>query len=197
MELFTLFLFFGAMVGLAVMVVVADVAANRAIKAAQAAADSRSMPAKIKSLVELKAGFASEDLIDIFAAQKAIDDLNRTNPIQSSLSLTRQKANYNGTLKTIYLTKKSKLFPLIILLCIPLGFIPLILYAIIGAIVYQGATKYEELLNRFMAGKLGDQNVAKASGGLSNELNQLMDLKAKGALSEEEFQKAKSKLLSA
>lgn len=193
MELVLLLLFIGAMFGLVFLIIAIDVAANRAIKTAQAAAINRPMPSKIKSLVELKAGFAPEDLINIFVVQRSIDELNLNQPMQSSLSLTNQKANYNGVLKMIYQTKKSKLFPLIILFCIPLGFVPFILYTIIGAIMYQGASKYEELMNRFMAGQLGRDAIKPNS--LSQELSSLLDLKTRGVLSDAEFEKAKAKLL--
>lgn len=90
-------------------------------------------------------------------------------------------------------------FGFFVLSCLPLGFIPFIVFVMIQAVHFRFASKAEIAVNQYLNGTLTDNKKVETapSVGLSDELKKLVDLKQSGALSEQEFSALKEKLIKA
>lgn len=96
-------------------------------------------------------------------------------------------------------TRHPVLFGLFILSCLPLGFIPFIIFIMVQAVHFRFASKAEVAVNQYLNGTLTNNKKVEANSsvGLSDELKKLLDLKQSGALSEQEFSALKERLIKA
>jgi hypothetical protein len=86
---------------------------------------------------------------------------------------------------------------ILFLLLVPLGFIPAILYAIVLIMMKPGREQYEVHLTKLKNGRLIQEpnKVSVTSASMSDEIGKLHALFKSGALTQEEFDQEKTKIL--
>lgn len=114
-------------------------------------------------------------------------------------SISKLRADFQAYQQFTWFEIHPILTVLIFLLCFPIGFIPVILLAIVLSMQKPARERYEVALGKLKHGKSFGTSTASSSQtvNLSEEISKLHELLKSGALTQAEFDEQKKRLLKA
>ena len=110
-------------------------------------------------------------------------------------SISKLRADFEAYKAFTWVETHPVLAGILILLCIPIGFIPIILWVLVVSIQKPARERYEVALGKLKHGKSFGAEARSEQKSTLAEITQLHELLKSGALTQEEFDQQKKQIL--